>query len=107
MQQQTNVCRMLQLLRKDDEKQQLVYYGEGVGMHDFSSHTLSSAGEMGSALKSAITKGFASSFPEHVLDAYRWLMNVHRKSDEIYVMGFSRGAYAAGCFCGLLETVSL
>lgn len=33
-------------------------------------------------------------------------MNTHQEGDKIFVMGFSRGAYAAGCLCGLVEAVS-
>lgn len=102
----TNVVRMLRLLRKDDEEHQIVYYGEGIGEHNFSSGTLST-GRGISAAGHALAVGLARSFPEHVLDAYRWLMNVHRATDEIYVMGFSRGAYAAGCLCGLIEQLGL
>ncbi|CAO1620999.1 unnamed protein product [Sympodiomycopsis kandeliae] len=102
----TNVQRMLRLLRKDDEDRQVIYYGEGLGSHDFGSDTLSGGSKV-STLKHALSLGIGMSFPEHVLDAYRWLMNVHRKDDEIYVMGFSRGAYAAGCFCGLIEAIGL
>lgn len=97
---------MLRLLRKDDEERQIVYYGEGLGRHNFASDNLSGGSQMTFA-KQAMSLGIGASFPEHVLDAYRWLMNVHRKDDEIYVLGFSRGAYAAGCFCGLIEAIGL
>lgn len=98
---------MLRLLRKDDEERQVVYYGEGLGRHNFNTGGSLSTGTKMTIAAQALSMGLGSAIAEHILDAYRWLMNVHRKGDEIYVLGFSRGAYAAGCFCGLLEAVGL
>ncbi|PWN93216.1 hypothetical protein FA10DRAFT_290332 [Acaromyces ingoldii] len=103
----TNVVRMLRLLRKDDEERQLVYYGEGLGRHNFNTGGTLSGGTKMTIAAQALSMGLGSAIAEHILDAYRWLMNVHRKGDEVYVMGFSRGSYAAGCFCGLLESIGL
>lgn len=38
-----------------------------------------------------------SSFDEHVVGGYRFLMRFYCPGDEIYIFGFSRGAYIARC----------
>lgn len=38
-----------------------------------------------------------SSFDEHVVGGYRFLMRFYCPGDEIYIFGFSRGSYIARC----------
>lgn len=38
-----------------------------------------------------------TSFDEHVVGGYRFLMRFYSPGDEIYIFGFSRGAYIARC----------
>jgi len=44
---------------------------------------------------------------ENVLNIYRFLAENYQKDDEIYLLGFSRGAYVARTVSGLLHTVGL
>lgn len=56
---------------------------------------------------------FGRGFRDNVLDAYRYLMENyndnggHGNQDEIYIVGFSRGAYTARALAGLLHGYGL
>jgi uncharacterized protein (DUF2235 family) len=40
-------------------------------------------------------------------DSYRYLMNTYEEGDEIYLFGFSRGAYAVRGLAGVLHMYGL
>jgi hypothetical protein len=44
---------------------------------------------------------------ENVSDAYRYLMNVYEQGDNVYLFGFSRGAYTARALAGVLHMFGL
>lgn len=48
-----------------------------------------------------------SSFDEHVVGGYRFLMRFYAPGDEIYIFGFSRGAYIARFLAEMLDYVGL
>jgi uncharacterized protein (DUF2235 family) len=50
---------------------------------------------------------FGAGFQDNVLDAYRYLMEIYNDGDEIYLFGFSRGAYTARAVAGLLHGYGL
>jgi len=93
----TNVAKLATALRPTapDGTDQIVFYDPGVGTGDFWNRV--SGGAVGSGLY------------DNVKDAYTFLMNNHERGDEIYLFGFSRGAFTvrsvAGMIrkCGLLE----
>lgn len=66
---------------------QLVYYDEGVG-----------TGE-GEWLRGG---AFGAGIEKNLNDAYRFLVFNHTPGDEIYLFGFSRGAFTARSFAGLI-----
>lgn len=68
---------------------QVVFYDEGVGTSKFESL---SGGMFGAGLL------------KNMADGYRFLIFNYSPGDEIYVFGFSRGAYTARSFVGLLYT---
>lgn len=67
---------------------QLIYYDEGVG-----------TGQL-DRLRGGL---FGMGLMANVADAYRFLTFNYTPGDEIYVFGFSRGAYTARTFVGLLR----
>lgn len=94
----TNVWRMRTMLARRPD--QLVYYDEGVG----------------TAKGEAVAGGaFGSGLSAKVLGAYVWLMEHYEHAhespsgydDEVFVFGFSRGAYAARSLIGLLAISGL
>ena len=90
----TNVWRMKSMCAKrgPDGAEQLVYYNKGLG---------TSAGE--------IVRGgvFGYGIDDVVVDAYEWLIENYEDGDEIFVVGFSRGAYTARSLSGLVSRCGL
>ncbi|WP_163454633.1 T6SS phospholipase effector Tle1-like catalytic domain-containing protein, partial [Escherichia coli] len=44
---------------------------------------------------------------QHVCDAYRYLMRYYQEGDQIYIFGFSRGAYTARVVAAMVHKVGL
>lgn len=66
---------------------QLIYYDEGVGT---------------ARLEKYLGGIFGIGLLKNIAEAYRFLIFNYQPGDEIYVFGFSRGAFTARSFCGLL-----
>jgi uncharacterized protein (DUF2235 family) len=79
----TNVVNMVRAVRTrgNDGWSQIVFYDKGVG----------SAGGADALLGGLFGYGLT----ENMIDGYRFLANNFEPGDEIYVFGFSRGAYTA------------
>jgi uncharacterized protein (DUF2235 family) len=79
------------------------YYHPGVGtMGDSQARTR--LGKSWSRLKGL---GIASGFMDNVEDAYRYLMATYDDGDQIYLFGFSRGAYTARALAAILHGYGL
>ena len=80
----TNVWRMRSLCAPTgkDGKPQLIYYSVGVN------------GFLGGA--------FGQGLDDNIRLAYEWLIENYRDGDEIFIFGFSRGAYTARALAGLI-----
>lgn len=74
--------------------EQIVYYHAGVGTGPslFDKYW---SGAVGSGLK------------QNVLAAYGFLANNYDYGDEIYITGFSRGAFTARCVAGLVGKIGI
>jgi uncharacterized protein (DUF2235 family) len=71
---------------------QMVYYDEGVG----------------TGLLDNVTGGaFGIGLSENVREAYDWLVERYREGDEVYIFGFSRGAYTARSLVGMIANCGL
>ena len=95
----TNVVRTAEAALPEDGNgiEQIVFYDEGVG-----------SGEGRTKLLDKIIGGaFGAGLEKNIEDAYRFLVFNYDDSgeepDEIFVFGFSRGAYTARSLCGLIE----
>jgi uncharacterized protein (DUF2235 family) len=86
-----------------DPKSQIGYYHPGVGT-------------MGAPTASNwLTKfctrvaglAFGAGLLSNVGDAYRFLMNTHEEGDNVFLFGFSRGAYTARALAGVLHMYGL
>jgi len=87
----TNVVRLAELIaaRSDDGSEQLPpFYDKGVGTH---------------ALDRLTGGIFGYGLSENIRDGYRWLAANYRPGDEIFIFGFSRGAYTARSLAGLIR----
>lgn len=76
------------VLLEDQKITQIIHYDEGVGTQKWEKYT---GGLMGHGLL------------KNLSDAYRFLIFNYTPGDEIYVFGFSRGAYSARSFVGLIR----
>ncbi len=73
--------------KSKDGTKQVVFYDWGIGSY----HDSFGGGAFGKGLD------------KNVMDAYRFLVHNYEKGDEVYLFGFSRGAYTARSICGLLN----
>lgn len=90
----TNVTRIAQSISPRDAQgvSQVVHYDEGVG----TSLTEKWSGGM-------LGHGLA----QNIIEAYHFLVLNYEPGDEIYVFGFSRGAYTARSFVGLIRNCGI
>jgi uncharacterized protein (DUF2235 family) len=82
----TNVWRMRALCasKGKDGKPQLIYYERGVN------------GALGGI--------FGKGLDDNIRLAYEWLIENYNAGDEVYIFGFSRGAFTARSLAGLVST---
>ena len=57
--------------------------------------------------KKAKDSAIGSTFDQHVVSGYRFLMRSYRTGDQIYMFGFSRGAYIARFLAEMLDYIGL
>jgi uncharacterized protein (DUF2235 family) len=91
----TNVERLRQLIASTDAAgvPQLVNYIPGVGVSPGITHLLGGA--------------FGYGLSDNVIDGYQWLCENWQPDDELYLFGFSRGAYTARSLGGLIRKCGL
>src|SRR4051794_15358558 len=101
----SNVLKLYRCLRKTEKTQprQLVFYDPGVG-------TLARP-DPWHRLKQNFNAilGLATGYglDDNVLAAYAFLVANYQDGDQIYLFGFSRGAYTVRVLAGLIHTVGL
>lgn len=88
----TNVVLTAASIERTDRNNisQVIHYDEGVGTGDLD------------AMRGGM---FGTGLIDNVREAYRFLVFNYDPGDEIYVFGFSRGAYSARTFVGFLRHV--
>lgn len=101
----SNVLKFYRVLRKTEktEPRQLAYYDPGVG-------TLARPNPWRKLLQNAQTIfGLATGYglDDNVLDAYEFLVQNYDEGDEIFLLGFSRGAHTARVLAALVHKVGL
>lgn len=97
----TNVIRTYKVAVRSP--QQMTFYDCGVG-------TMPEPWDKGRLAKRwSMVEGlaFGSGFMQNIADAYRFLMNAYDPGDQVYLFGFSRGAFAARALAGMLYSVGL
>ena len=81
----------------------------GIGTYVVSgslTHT-SARARISSWYNKAKDSAIGSSFDQHVVGGYRFLMRFYNPGDEIYMFGFSRGAYIARFLAEMLDYIGL
>ncbi|KAI0110756.1 hypothetical protein GGR51DRAFT_557756 [Nemania sp. FL0031] len=104
----SNILKIFRCLDRE-AGDQYHYYQPGIGTYVVStslSHT-----SMGARIRSWYLKAkdsaIGSSFDQHVVGGYRFLMRFYNPGDEIYFFGFSRGAYVARFLAEMIDYVGL
>ena len=90
----TNIVKLLRAIPAvaRDGTSQVLYYGRGVG---------TGGGEK-------IRGGFGGAgLDDNIIDGFRFLGNNYSPGDEIYIFGFSRGAYTARSLAGLINLAGI
>src|SRR3954447_8100070 len=90
----TNVAKIEMAVARQDGPgtQQLVHYEEGVGTQRFERIR-------GGAFGYGLTR--------NILNCYRWLVENYEPGDELFLFGFSRGAYTARSTVGLVRNAGI
>ncbi len=91
----TNVQRIAQITALQDEAgvQQSVHYDAGVGT--------------GNRVDTLLGGGFGAGLDREIREAYRFLCANYCPGDEIFLFGFSRGAYTVRALGGLINTAGI
>lgn len=86
----TNVVKLgYRVAKRDGATVQIVYYGQGVGTGN---------------LVDRVTGGaFGDGLEDNIHDAYRFLVANYEPGDELYLFGFSRGAFTARSIGGMIR----
>ncbi len=99
---QTNVVRIFKCA-KHISGQQVTYYDPGVG-------TIAAPdahGKLAKDISIVLGLAFGVGFTQNIEDAYQFLMQTYEPGDEVYLFGFSRGAFTVRALAGMLHTVGL
>ena len=98
----TNVVRLAQAVipRGPDGVEQMLYHLDGVG-------TGRGTGRLARALDRALGGAFGQGLMGTIEAAYRFLIFNHAPGDEIYLFGFSRGAFCARSLAGLIRNCGI
>ncbi|WP_398470631.1 DUF2235 domain-containing protein [Tardiphaga sp.] len=90
----TNVWRLRALCapKGSDGVDQAIYYNSGVGTR------------VGEKVRGGM---FGFGLNENIIDAYQWLIERYNEGDELFIFGFSRGAYTARSLSGLISKCGL
>jgi uncharacterized protein (DUF2235 family) len=85
----TNVCKLYEAIADADDAgaEQRAWYEEGVGARRWK----------------VLGGGFGIGLSENVQDCYRWLVDNYEPGDELFFLGFSRGAFTARSLGGLVR----
>ncbi|KAH6971569.1 hypothetical protein BKA56DRAFT_635644 [Ilyonectria sp. MPI-CAGE-AT-0026] len=104
----SNILKIFRMLNRT-ANDQYHYYQPGIGTYVISgslTHTGLRA-RLSSWYQKAKDSAVGSSFDQHVVGGYRFLMRFYNPGDEIYMFGFSRGAYIARFLAEMLDYIGL
>jgi len=104
----SNIVKIFSLLDRQDANA-YHYYQPGIGTYveTGSLSQKSRFGRIKSWYVKAKDQAVGTSFGEHVMAGYKFLMRYYNDGDAIYFFGFSRGAYTARFLAQMLDYVGL
>ncbi|WP_199609864.1 DUF2235 domain-containing protein [Flocculibacter collagenilyticus] len=91
----TNVIKLVRSIKAVDEegRHQVVFYDQGIGTHNYTDKVAGGVFGLGLA--------------KNMLDGYRFIVHNYQQGDDIFLFGFSRGAYTVRALAGMIDTVGL
>ncbi|KAF9258241.1 hypothetical protein L218DRAFT_877561 [Marasmius fiardii PR-910] len=99
----SNVVNFFSMLKKDDPREQLVYYQAGIGTYSIPQI----AKPIMAKFKRVLDMMVGVHLDAHVMGGYEFLMQNYQAGDKICIFGFSRGAYTARALAGMIHKVGL
>ncbi|GAB1526611.1 hypothetical protein RhiTH_009780, partial [Rhizoctonia solani] len=99
----THVVELYSRIKKDST--QLTYYNSGIGT--YARPFMWSFAYQKQQLFNMIDLAVAWNFEKVILGAYRWLVDVYQHGDQIFLFGFSRGAYQVQTLAAMIKKVGL
>ncbi|KAF8600995.1 hypothetical protein BDV93DRAFT_587094 [Ceratobasidium sp. AG-I] len=99
----TNVVELYSHIKKDHN--QLTYYNSGIGTYarpSWRSYTY-----MKQVFENLIDLAIAWNLEQVIIGAYRWLSDTYQPGDQIFLFGFSRGAYQVRALAGMIHNIGL
>jgi len=90
----TNVVKTFESIVRDEK--QVAFYDPGVGTFSYLGRTL------GKRIGKVLGKAFGAGLRQNIEDGYEYLMNRFEPGDKVFIFGFSRGAYTARAFAGMI-----
>lgn len=98
----TNVVRLCELLAQRSDAQQIVFYDPGVGNPgELPGVTLAQRARRHSDRIAGLA--FGQGIYENMAECYGFLMQHYQPGDQIYLFGFSRGAFTARSVAGIIN----
>jgi len=96
----TNVVKLAQVLEANraDGAEQIVYYDDGVGV---------GADAVAGRIESMIGGAFGAGLLRNIEEAYRFIIFNYSPGDDIFIFGFSRGAFTARSLAGMLSKIGI
>lgn len=101
----SNVLKLYRCLRKTEktEPRQLVFYDPGVGTLERPDPFK----KLKQNIELVVGLAFGYGLDDNVLAAYQYIVENHREGDDIYLFGFSRGAYTVRVLAALIHKIGL
>ncbi|KAF7631387.1 hypothetical protein AFLA_012245 [Aspergillus flavus NRRL3357] len=105
----SNVLKIYRKMLDRNDARQFHYYQPGFGTFTTSIWQTHNTNQNRIRRWFSNTKDAAvgTTFDEHVMDGYRFLMRFYCPGDGIYIFGFSRGAYVARMLAEMLDHIGL
>ncbi|KAH0846114.1 hypothetical protein FOPE_11355 [Fonsecaea pedrosoi] len=104
----SNILKLYRMLDRTDVNM-YTFYQPGIGTY-VSSHsiqTTSTLGRIRSWYLKTKDEAVGTSFADHVMGGYKFLMRYYSCEDDLYFFGFSRGAYTARFLAEMLDHIGL
>ncbi|CAB4493114.1 unnamed protein product [Rhizophagus irregularis] len=93
---QTNVYTLYKELLEEDYKKRVLYI-DGIGIEELTCINLLIDGDMAIAL----------SLDNNIKEGYKFIVNHYNPGDDIWLFGFSRGAYIVRCIAGMIRNCGI